>query len=261
MNATPSVNWGSQVSRHLHGQSRLADASWPGQRHQTHILPLQQGLGLGAFLFAIDEPAARHGQGSKPGGNRCLWWAGEALGQEQRQVVGDALAQLLGCGELLVGSGILGSDAIEQSLQARLTFWCRGLDVDELRFGPRQLVFVFQPRHLHRGGDPAITLPVEANEDIALAQIGPVQLARWVGTCARLEEHRRQAQLRDSLSCCSPLGSQLIECRADKHPYPLIRCADHRCSAGSRSRLAFCIERMICLHRESSPFQEPHVRS
>jgi hypothetical protein len=64
---------GSQVSRHLHRQSCFADASWPGQRHQPHILPLQQGLCLGALLFAIDEPAARHGQGSKPGGNWCLW--------------------------------------------------------------------------------------------------------------------------------------------------------------------------------------------
>ena len=247
-----------EIGSHLHRQSCFADTAWPGQRHQTHILPLQQGLGLCALLFAIDEPPARHGQRGQPSRYRGLSRGGETLGQELRQVVGDPLAQLLGRGELLVRSGILRADAVEQRMQALLPLWSGCLDIDQLRFPARELVLVLQAGYLHTGGDPAIALPVEADEDIALRQVGPVQLARWIRACAQLEKHGRQAQLRDGLSCRSPLRGQLVERRADKHPHALVRRADHRRSAGSLYRSAFCIQRMICLHRESSPFQEPH---
>ena len=194
----------------------------------------------------------------QPRVSRRLGRAREALGQELRQVVGDALAQLFSCGELLVRSGILGADAVEQRMQVLLPLWSGCLDIDQLRFPARELVLVLQAGYLHTGGNPAIALPVEADEDIALRQVGPVQLARWIRACAQLEKHGRQAQLRDGLSCRSPLKGQLVERRADKHAHALVRRADHRRSAGSLCWLAFCIQRMICLHRESSPLQEPH---
>ena len=219
---------------------------------------LQQGLGLCALLFAIDESPARHGQRGQPSRYRGLSRASETLGQQLRQVVGDPLAQLLGRGKLLVRSGILRADAVEQHMQVLLPLWSGCLDIDQLGFVTSELVLILQAGHLHRGGDPAIALPVEANEDIALRQVGPVQFTRWVGACAQLEKHGRQAQLRDGLSCRYSLGGQLVERRADKHPHALVRRADHRMSAGSLHRSAFCIRRMICLHSESSPFQEPH---
>ena len=182
-----------EIGSYLHRHPRLADASWPGQRHQTHILPLQQGLCLCALLFAINEPAARHGQRGQPSRNRGLSRGGETLGQELRQVVGDPLAQLLGRGELLVGSGILRADAVEQHMQVLLPLWSGCLDIDQLRFVTGELVLILQAGHLHRGGDPAIALPVEPDEDIALGQVGPIQFTRWVGAGARLEEYRGQS--------------------------------------------------------------------
>ncbi len=114
--------------------------------------------------------------------NCGLRGAREALGQELRQVVGQTFAQFVRGGELLVGSGILGADAIEQPLQAGLARRGGRLEVDQPGFLARELVFVLQAGHLHRGRDPAIALPVEAHEDIALRQIGPVEFTRRVGT-------------------------------------------------------------------------------
>src|SRR5437879_1130211 len=76
----------------------------------------------------------------------------------------------------------------------------RRLEVDQPGFVTRELVLVLQARDRHAGGDPAITLPVEADEDIALGQVGPVQFTRWVGPCPRLEEHGRQPQLHDDFA-------------------------------------------------------------
>src|SRR5437660_10105674 len=106
-------------------------------------------------------------------------------------------------------------------MQAGLTL-CRGsLDVDELRFPTRELVLVLQARYLHSGGNPAIALPVEADEDIALGQVGPVQFTRWIGSCPRLEEHRGQSQLGDGLACRSSLVAQLVQGRAAKQAHAL----------------------------------------
>ncbi len=100
--------------------------------------------------------------------NCGLRGAREALGQELRQVVGQPFTQFVRCGELLVGSGLLCTDAIEQRLQAGLDRGGGRLDVDQLGLLARELVLVLQARDRHVRGDPAIALPVEAHEDIAL---------------------------------------------------------------------------------------------
>src|SRR5205814_1776963 len=105
---------------------------------------------------------------------------------------------------------------------------------------------------------PAIALPVEANEDITLRQVGPVELTWWVGSGAQLEKHGRQAQLGDGFARSYSLGGQLLERRADKDAHALVRGTDYRSSIGCLCWLAFCNKRMICLHSESSPFQEQY---
>src|SRR5215469_18926103 len=146
-------------------------------------MSLLRGSGRGASRASVGVSGAR-----------------EALGQQLRQVVGNALTQLLRRRKLLVGGDLLGSDAIQQPLQGRLALRCRGLEVDQPGFLTRKLVLVLQARDLHAGGNPAIALPVEADEDIALRQVGAVEFTWWVGTSPRLEEHRGQPQLCDGFT-------------------------------------------------------------
>ena len=56
---------------------------------------------------------------------------------------------------------------------------------------------VLQSRDVHARPDPAVPLPVQADEDVGLREVGPVQLARWVRSGAELEQHRRESQGRD----------------------------------------------------------------
>ena len=56
---------------------------------------------------------------------------------------------------------------------------------------------ILQTRDVHTRPDPAVALPVQADEDVGLRQIGAIQLPRWVWSSAELEHHRRQPQRRD----------------------------------------------------------------
>ena len=67
-------------------------------------------------------------------------------------------------------------------------------DVDEHRYVRREVVFVLQSRDFLAGRDPAVLLPVQADEDVALVEIGAVQRARRVGSGTELEHHRGEGQ-------------------------------------------------------------------
>src|SRR5258708_33569097 len=132
-------------------------------------------------------------------------------------------------------------------MEAWLARWSRGLEVDQLGFVSRKLVLVFQARDRHVRGDPAIALPVEADEDIALGQVGPVEFTWGVGPRPRLEEHRRQPQLDDGFACRSTLRSELVQGRTDKHAHALVRRADRSRHGGNGCRLACSIQWLLGL--------------
>ena len=57
-----------------------------------------------------------------------------------------------------------------------------------------EAVLVLEARDLLVGRDPAVALAVDADEDVALREVGAVQLARRMRPRAELEHHRREAQ-------------------------------------------------------------------
>ena len=92
---------------------------------------------------------------------------------------------------------------------------------------PAPAPLVLQPRDVHVGRDPAVALPVDPNEHVALVEVGPVEVPRGVWTRAELEHHRCQTQLRDCLLRRNPLGRELLQRRAHEHAQPLIWRAYH----------------------------------
>src|SRR5262249_46043092 len=125
------------------------------------------------------------------------------------------------------------------------------LEVDQPGFVAREQVLVLQARHLHPWRDPAVALPVEAHEDIALRQVSPVELTRRVGTRTRLEEHGRETQLGDGPTQGGSLSSQFLERRTDKDAHPLVRRADRRKRGGRRDRSVACIQWIRYFHKRA----------
>ena len=118
----------------------------------------------------------------------------EALAQQHRQVVLDEALQLSGFGEALVGDVTVALDPGEHLLQPRLALRRRRLDVDKPGQSRRQEVLVLQPGHLLPRRDPAVALPVHADEDLALRQVRTVNLPRRMRPGTQLEHHRHQPQ-------------------------------------------------------------------
>src|SRR6516162_9652530 len=81
--------------------------------------------------------------------------ASEAFGHQQRQVVGDEVAQLIRGGKLLVGHGTAALDPIEECLQARLPIWRRDLHIDELGLLAGEVVLVLETGDRHGRRHPA----------------------------------------------------------------------------------------------------------
>ena len=75
----------------------------------------------------------------------------------------------------------------------------RRLDVDQLWASSPEQVLVLQAGDLHLRRDPAVALPVQPDEDVALRQVGAIQVARRMRPRAELEEDRREPQLGDGL--------------------------------------------------------------
>ncbi len=144
------------------------------------------------------------------------------------EVAGDLLLELLGRVERQVGRGVVGADAVDQLDQPLLAVRGR-LDVDELGHRRRrEVVLVLEPGHLLIGGDPAVALGVDADEDVGLREVRAVERARRVRPCAELEHHRSQVQPLDRRTSRAPLVGELAQGRADEDPESLIGSADHR---------------------------------
>ena len=116
------------------------------------------------------------------------------------------------------------------------------------RVGQAQLVL--EPGDVHAGTDPAVALPVQADEDVRLGEVRPVQLLGRVRAGTQLEHDRRQPQRGDRPLHSRPLIGQLGQRGADEHAEALIGCADRpaACSGLTIERHA-----PILAHRAETP--------
>src|SRR5579864_1533463 len=94
--------------------------------------------------------------------------------------------------EGLIAHVVVCANAVQEGAEPWLSIWSGRLDIDELGFPYGQSVFVFQPRDVLAGRDPAILLPVDADEDVTLSQIGAVELPWRMRSRAQLEENRTE---------------------------------------------------------------------
>ena len=104
------------------------------------------------------------------------------------------------------------------------------LHVDELRHLARgEAVLVLEAGDLLAGGDPAVLLPVDADEHVALRR-GRRGRARAAGAAARRARTSpaRGAAARSRRARRARSGSSSFEGRADEDPQPLVGRADHR---------------------------------
>ena len=111
----------------------------------------------------------------------------------------------------------------------RSSRWSRRLDVDELRHRRGgEVVLVLEARDLLVGRDPAVALAVDADEHVALLEVGAVELAGRMRAGAELEHDRRQAQPLDRGARRAALVGEFAQGRAHEHPDPLVGRADRR---------------------------------
>ena len=143
------------------------------------------------------------------------------------KVVGQQPLQLPRRGEGPVRRGAGRADAVNQRRQAWLLVGSGTLQVQQHGLARGQAVLVFQARDVHPRGDPAVPLPVDTHEHLALRQVGPVHAARRVRAGTRLIPHRHQAQPLDGPPGGRPLTGQLFQGRGDKDPDPLVRREDN----------------------------------
>ena len=125
-----------------------------------------------------------------------------------------------------VRRGVVVADPGQELAEALLAL--RGLlQVDELRHVARgEPVLVLEAGDLVARRDPAVVLPVDADEDVALLQVGAVELLRRMRPSTELEHDRREVQPLDRGARGSALGLELLQGRADEDPEPLVGRAD-----------------------------------
>ena len=85
-----------------------------------------------------------------------------------------------------------------------------GLDVDQLRDVGGERPLVLEARHLLTRRDPPVLLPVHADEDVALLEVGPVQRTRRIRARAELEHHRGEGEPLDRGAGGATLGRQFL---------------------------------------------------
>src|SRR3954451_23846780 len=117
----------------------------------------------------------------------------EALGQQEREIVGHERSELVIGAERAVRGFSL--DPSQKDVQRLLALRRGLLEVEEHRLATRkrELELVLDARDGSPRGDPAVALPVDADEDITLVEIRRVEVARRVRASSLLEEDRRQA--------------------------------------------------------------------
>lgn len=159
---------------------------------------------------------------------RPLAGAGEPLGQQHRQVVGEQPGEILSAVEGFVGRPVVRLDPRQQPRQASVAPGGGPFHVDELGFVPAEQVLVFKARGLLSRGHPSVLLPVNPDEHLALSEISPVELTGRMRPCPELEHHRGQVQPGDRAPGCVPLSCELLEGRGYEDPDPPIGRADVR---------------------------------
>ena len=212
-----------RASQHLHdGRDE--------RRASNQFAALERKLGAGRDVALGQRPRLRRHRDTAPAArSRSV----EALREQDRQVILDQLTQLAGVGERAIRRAVVGLNALDELREAslpRVTL----LDVDELGHRARKEVLVLQAGDRFTGGHPAIALPVEPDEDVALRQIGAVEIPRRVGARAELEHHRREPDGAHRFGHGRALGGQFLQRGADEDPQPLVRRADggRRCAHG-----------------------------
>ena len=217
----------SESPRRLHGEAGLADPPRAGQRNEAGVARLHHPQERSQLVVPPDERGRSSG---KPGSLlevvdfACVPM--EALGQEKREIIGHERPELGGGGEHAVRVAGLLFDSADELAQAVFASGRRLLDVEEHRLALREVELVLEARDRTSRHDPAVALPVHADEHIALFDVRRVQVARSVGTRTLLEEHRRQVQRRDGFARHRPLGCELAERGRDEHAQPAIRSQD-----------------------------------
>ena len=103
----------------------------------------------------------------------------EAFGEQRGEVSRDEAGELRRISEAHIRRVIVIAYAGEQAVEASVSVLAC-LQVDQLRNIRGQVPFVFETGHLFTGGDPPILLPVNPDEDVALLEVGPIQLPGWV---------------------------------------------------------------------------------
>ena len=81
----------------------------------------------------------------------------------------------------------------------------------------REVVLVLEPETSSSGRDPAVAVAVDADEDVALREVGAVELARRMRPGAELEHHRGQPHPLDRRAHGPPLVGELAQGRAHEH--------------------------------------------
>ena len=137
--------------------------------------------------------------------------------------------------------------------QPRFSIRCRRLDVQQPRERMGESKLVLQTRDVHARPDPSVALPVQADEDVGLRQVGPIQLLRWVWTSAELEHHRREPKSRDRASDSGTLFGELGQRGAHEHAQPLVRCPDLSPSFRAPSSCIRPHHRLLRARRPTAP--------
>ena len=224
----------------LDGEAGLADAARADEGDEAlHIpaQPVQEGCDL---RLAADGARGRRGDAASDGGHvgcgirhvvrsRGRLRAGcvESLGEQGREVGRDEVRELVRGGERRVRRGAVVADPRDERVEPFVAFGGL-LDVDELRhLVRREPVLVLEAGDLLTRRDPAVLLPVDAHEHVALREVGAIQLLRRVRPRPELEHHRREVQPFDRAARGGAFRFQFAEGGADEDPQALVWRSDH----------------------------------
>ncbi len=152
----------------------------------------------------------------------------EALGEEHGEVVEDELGELARRAERPVRDQRVAPDPVEKAVELGVALGRRLLDVDQLRTPATSLELVLEAGNRGVRTDPAVALPVDPDEDVALLEVRAVHVGGAVGARSELEAHGREAQRSDGRLDGIPLGRELAERRGDEDAQPLIGREDGR---------------------------------
>ena len=166
------------AGRRRHREPGLAHSAGPGQRDES-IAPLtKQGLEEIEIVLSADEGVERSGERVAGRGRIGGVCPVEPFADHQGEVMGHERTQLLGVAERRVGDVVVFPDAVDECVEAFLARTVRGAEVHESRLALGELVLALEAGGLLARRDPAVARSVDADEDVALREIGPVEVPR-----------------------------------------------------------------------------------